>query len=398
MTQSPIELNSTLPPTGTRRQSAVLVSGLSVATLIIAAYIPGQPRMAVLFGLGLLLGVALYHAAFGFTSAYRRLFIHRDTSGVQAQLVLIGATTLFFAPLLASGSAFGQGLGGAVAPVAVQVAVGAFMFGVGMQLGGGCGSGTLFSVGGGSLRMVVTLIAFIAGSFWASLHMGWWQGLPSMGAVSLGKNLGWPAAVVLQLVLLFVIALGLRRWGKRGSHLSRDFYPNWQSLLRGPWPLLFAVTVLALLGVLTLVVAGHPWTITWAFSLWGAKLAVLFGWDPSTSGFWNGQFQKTALNNSIFDDVTSVMNIGIVLGALCAAALARRFTHGGYPVPLASLLAAIIGGLLMGYGARIAFGCNIGAFLSGISSTSLHGWLWILAALPGNWIGAYLRPHFGLQN
>ena len=30
----------------------------------------------------------------------------------------------------------------------------------------------------------------------------------------------------------------------------------------------------------------------------------------------------------------------------------------------------------MGYGARIAFGCNIGAYFGGIASFSLHGWLW----------------------
>ena len=51
----------------------------------------------------------------------------------------------------------------------------------------------------------------------------------------------------------------------------------------------------------------------------------------------------------------------------------------------------------MGYGARIAFGCNIGAFFSGIASTSLHGWLWIAAALPGSWAGLKLRPLFGLK-
>lgn len=49
----------------------------------------------------------------------------------------------------------------------------------------------------------------------------------------------------------------------------------------------------------------------------------------------------------------------------------------------------------MGYGARIAYGCNIGAFYSGVASTSLHGWLWIIAALPGCWVGIRLRPRFG---
>ena len=317
---------------------------------------------------------------------------------MQAQLLLVGLTTLLFAPLLASGSAFGQGLGGALAPFALQVAIGAFMFGVGMQLGGGCGSGTLFGVGGGSLRMIITLVAFIAGSFWASLHMGWWQSLPSMGAISLGRLLGWPVAVALQLAILIAIALALHRWGKSAPPGFRSLYPDWRSLLRGPWPLLFTALILALLGALTLVVAGHAWSITWAFTLWGAKIAVLLGWDATSSGFWNGAFQQSALNSSILQDVTSVMNIGIVLGALCAAALARRFASDVYRIPPASLVAAILGGVLMGYGARIAFGCNIGAFLSGVASTSLHGWLWILAALPGNWLGIRLRPGFGLQN
>jgi uncharacterized membrane protein YedE/YeeE len=49
----------------------------------------------------------------------------------------------------------------------------------------------------------------------------------------------------------------------------------------------------------------------------------------------------------------------------------------------------------MGIGARLAFGCNIGAFLAGISSGSLHGWLWAICALAGSWIGIKIRPYFG---
>jgi YeeE/YedE family (DUF395). len=45
----------------------------------------------------------------------------------------------------------------------------------------------------------------------------------------------------------------------------------------------------------------------------------------------------------------------------------------------------------MGYGAVIAFGCNIGAFFSGIGSGSLHGWLWALSALMGNALIITLR-------
>jgi len=90
------------------------------------------------------------------------------------------------------------------------------------------------------------------------------------------------------------------------------------------------------------------------------------------------------------------MNIGIMLGALIAAGLARKFAPSK-KVPKGHILAAIIGGLLLGYGARIAFGCNIGAYFSGIGSTSMHGWLWFAAAFVGSLLGTKLRPKFDLN-
>jgi hypothetical protein len=84
-----------------------------------------------------------------------------------------------------------------------------------------------------------------------------------------------------------------------------------------------------------------------------------------------------------------------MLGALWAAFMAGRFSPA-WRIPKRSLAAAVIGGLLLGYGARAAFGCNIGAFFSGVASGSLHGWLWLPAAFAGNVVGTKLRPYFGL--
>jgi uncharacterized membrane protein YedE/YeeE len=91
------------------------------------------------------------------------------------------------------------------------------------------------------------------------------------------------------------------------------------------------------------------------------------------------------------------MDLGIILGALIAAGLAGRFAPG-LRIPLRPLLAAVLGGLLMGYGARLSFGCNIGAFFSGVASFSMHGWLWIVCALAGTWLGVKLRPALGLRD
>ena len=377
-------------------QRPVVLTGLAALTAGAVLLGADSWRYAALLLIGGLLGMSLLHAAFGFTSAYRNAILRRDISGITAQLVMIGLAMLMFAPFLTSGEAFGRPVGGAVAPAGVRVALGSFIFGLGMQLGSGCGSGTLYTVGGGSTRMVVTLIAFCTGAFLGSLDSFQLPPLPSLGAVSFLKTLGWPLAIALQTALLAAVWLAFRQWaGARPQGPIWGEGLNAQTLIHGPWPLLFSAFMLAVLNLLTLFVAGHPWTVTWAFTLWAAEVAQALGWDPATTRFWSGGFPGRALEGSLFRDNITLMNIGIMLGALTAAGLAGRF-RPTLRIPIRSLLAALIGGLLMGYGARLGFGCNIGAFFSGAASFSLHAWIWIVFAFAGTWIGVKLRPWFGL--
>jgi hypothetical protein len=69
---------------------------------------------------------------------------------------------------------------------------------------------------------------------------------------------------------------------------------GWRRLLTGPWPLLLGAALLAVLNWVTLLVAGHPWWITWAFNLWGAKIAEALGWDPAGRAFWACSFPAAA--------------------------------------------------------------------------------------------------------
>jgi hypothetical protein len=147
--------------------------------------------------------------------------------------------------------------------------------------------------------------------------------------------------------------------------------------------------------VVTLAISGAPWAITFAFSLWGAKILQAAGVDVWAWEFWTASFPAGALEAPLTREVTTVMDVGIVVGALFAPGLAGRFSPG-WSSPWRPLAAAVVGGLLLGYGARLAFGCNISAFFGGVASGSLHGWLWIAAAIPGNYVGVLLRPAFGL--
>ena len=145
----------------------LLAGTLAIATLV-------DLRQAILFVIGGLLGVTLYHASFGFTGGWRRLVVERRGAAMRAQMLMIAITAIAFIPILSLGSIFGQPVVGATAPVGISVLLGAAMFGLGMQLGGGCGSGTLFTVGGGSARMLVTLLFFIFGALLGTLHLPWW--------------------------------------------------------------------------------------------------------------------------------------------------------------------------------------------------------------------------------
>lgn len=399
-----------LPPyhqTSPRPQTliiAILLGLIVFGAIAVSPY--GGWKQSVLFLIGGLFGISLYHASFGFASAYRRLVVHRDVTGVLAQLLMLAIATLLFAPFLLAGSAFGQELRGAVAPVAVQGVIGAFLFGIGMQLGSGCACGTLYTIGGGSSMMLLTLLTFGVGSFWASLTGSFWAGLPSAEPISLLESWGW-LGVGLQIAVLGAIALFLRQWGKPTVPTAKQAAQNpggsssrtvtLRNLLYGPWSLVVGAIALAFLNGLTLLLAGRPWGVTWGFTLWTAKIAQTLGWNPATSEFWSQGMGAEALSQSVFADITSVMNIGIVLGAALAAALAGSLTVKK-PASKWAIAAALIGGLMMGYGARLAFGCNVGAYFSGIASTSLHGWLWIAFALLGTGLGIRLRSFFQLSN
>ena len=89
----------------------------------------------------------------------------------------------------------------------------------------------------------------------------------------------------------------------------------------------------------------------------------------------------------------TMLNIGIILGALIATLLASQFKFKKIK-SLKQVVAAILGGLLMGYGARLAGGCNIGALFSGIASLSLSGWVFAVFLLAGAWIGSKLLAKF----
>lgn len=374
---------------------------LAVAALLVTSslyYVWSEQSAfeAQLLLLGMGLGLCLYHASFGFTTAWRRLIVDRDATGLHAQLVMLAISVLLFFPVLGAGELFGNSVSGFVRPLGMSVIFGAFIFGVGMQIANGCASGNLYHLGGGQVRAIPVILGFSGGALWATLDYEWWTTLPQLAPIGLIETLGVVPAILANLAVFAAIYFATRSFGKSDTAARNVDTPFWSRLVQGPWPMLWGAIGLAVLNFVTLAMLGRPWAVALAYPVWGAKAAEMFNIDLELdfTTYWMQPGRDTALLDPLTADAGSLMNIGVIIGALFAAALAGRFVLSLKITPR-QFIGGLLGGVLLGYGATISFGCNIGAFIGGVVSGSVHGWLWIVCALIGSVIGTKLRPLFG---
>ena len=352
----------------------ILICGSVLAGL---AFLDSGQHGLSLVGLGIALGITFMGFQYGFASGWRRFLQTGDGSAVSLHFILAALCALVFIPVTASG----LGPSGSLAPVSLSLFVGAFMFGVGMQMANGCGSGVLFSFGGGSGRMIVALPFFVMGSVIGSVILPTFLELGSLDPIEIGADLSVAGKLGLNLLLLLAAASLFFWFGRqRGFHLSKR--------------MLGATILIAVLCWAVFMVSRHPWGVTFGFTLWGAKIASLIGLPIEQAAFWNWPGPQRALKHSVLSDTSSLMDFAMIVGAGLAASLSGAFGKASWP-NAPQLFAAAIGGILMGIGARLGFGCNIGAFLAGTASGSVHGWIWFAMAMAGSVLGIRLRAFFG---
>lgn len=357
---------------GTR---AALIGAALALVLGVAVMAGARYGLLLLVGLGF--GLTLEALRFGFAGPWRAMILRREAGGLLAQLLAIALVAIVAFPLLA---AYPGELTGAHAPIGIAMIGGAFIFGIAMQVVLGCGSGTLVNAGSGNAVSLVALPFFAIGSFMGASHLFWWTGLGTLPVVALEGVSG----LIVTLAALVLVA-GLVWW-----HAA----PEGRVV---PRRLVWAALAIASLAILNLVIAGQPWGVVYGLGLWVAKAVSLAGVDLAGNAFWGTAGNAQRVAQSLLTDVTSLTNIGIILGAFLVVVW-----RGGLSQPLQSLpkrawVAAMIAGLALGYSSRLAFGCNVGAFFSGISTGSLHGWVWFVAAFLGSVLGVRLRRHLGFE-
>lgn len=167
----------------------------------------------------------------------------------------------------------------------------------------------------------------------------------------------------------------------------------YKKFLKEAWPYITGAVLLSLFQIVTLAVTGNPWGVSGVLANWGAWIFEAVGGSVDKWYYFASEGAQRTLENGVLRDPGSIRNFGIIVGALAATLLASGFKIKKLK-SWKQVVAAVLGGLLMGYGARIGYGCNIGALFSGIASFSLSGWVFAVFLFLGAIVGSKLLVKF----
>lgn len=154
------------------------------------------------------------------------------------------------------------------------------------------------------------------------------------------------------------------------------------------WAYWAATLTLALINIFEFAFANSAWGVTTEFTRFGLQLMNLVGIDTS-----NWEYAKLIkVQGMPWDRSSAWIVFGMLLGALIGALFSTNFKIR-VPHQKRRLVQGFAGGILAGFGARLAMGCNLGSFFSAIPQFSLHGWIFMLGLFGGTFVGTKIALH-----
>lgn len=402
----------------------VVVGFIVLIAMIVfaAAQSAKNPKLGLFLITGLSIGYLMQRSRFGFAGGIRRLYVTGESSLTKALMFLLAISLVITAAIhygaFAGGAeaAFRAAKGAKIIPgtqnvypVNLGLVLGGILFGIGMMLGGGCASGTLTDVGEGEGRAIIVLFFFVTGSLWGAHDMDWWKSTIFFTAgkkVYLPDTFGFMGAILISLLGLLAIYV-FSKWYESKRKRENTFisleYAEWEKELPEPaeykffsaetyhkffvkrWSFYTGAVLLTVMFEVVLLTSGKSWGVTSTFVEWGAWMYQAVGLvDVSNWGYFADKMKT--INAGFMNDPGSMRNLGIIVGALISPLLAGHFSFKR-AFNFRDVAFYAIGGLLMGYGARLASGCNIGALYSAIANMSLSGWIFLPALTVGGILG-----------
>jgi uncharacterized membrane protein YedE/YeeE/TusA-related sulfurtransferase len=330
---------------------------------------------------GGLLGFAMQRGRFCVTGFLRDIFTLRSWRGFTALLVVIAVHAVGLAALTSTGVITPEFKD--FAPAAVVV--GAFLFGLGIILAGGCASGTWYRAGEGLVGSWIALVMYAVSS--AAMKGGalgglndWLRGF-TVDATTAPASLGistWWFVIPLALVTAGLVRYFLAK--ERATPAMATLAPRKTGLAHllteKPWHVFGTAAVVGVLGV-----------VAWPLSDATGRNTGLGITTPSADivkGIVNGGADNI--------DWGVLLVLGILVGSFFAAKASGEFRVRVPDARQASR--SVVGGLLMGVGASWAGGCTVGNGMVQTSLFSYQGWVALVFMALGVGVAAklWLKP------
>jgi uncharacterized membrane protein YedE/YeeE len=280
-----------------------------------------------------------------------------------------------------------------IAPVGWNLVLGGLAFGAGMGVSGSCISAHLYRLGEGSFVCLFALIGGILGFLvgfltWNPIYLALVSGQP---VIWLPATFGFGGSLLLQFGVLGLLFWAVSKLGRHApaptdageSMVRKVLFKRWSAWVGG-----LIIGLLAAAVLLRTEPLGVTSELTRAarflgnhFSLLPERMEGLDTIRGCASRPAEGLFSRGFLFIS-----------ALVLGSLGSALMSNEFEWERPSFSGAFL--ALAGGVLLGWGAMVSFGCTVGTLLSGIHASSLSGWLFGAAVVGGILLGLPVRRRF----
>ena len=379
---------------------------------------------------GVSLGYFLTRAYMGFAGSVNRAYNTGSTRLMRTLMLMFFLTSLFSTAVLFNDDATKFDLW--VNPINLGLILGGILFGFGMSFSCCCASGVLTDLASSFPRAMITLLFFCLGVFigfpiqntqswitesWFSTETGTKIGTKGVYFPDLFKfdgMQGYLGAVIftgiLCLIVVYISNLYENKRKTSGTYVgflsekvqdienkkeieSREknieYTGYYDRLFVKPWDLKTGAFIISGIFVLLMGITKAGWGASTPYGLWFGKLLMVFGVSTdSISSFTEMSAKPFVL--PFFEHPINVQNVGIFLGALLyllSAKIFKKTVSLEWRISPKLGVFYALGGLCMGFGTRLANGCNVGALYTPIANFSLSGWIFLIFLVLGGVIG-----------
>jgi uncharacterized membrane protein YedE/YeeE len=407
-------------------ENIVGIIGLIAVVLLGNAFLATDALFIRLL-IGIAIGYCLSRAYSGFAGSVNRAYNTGSTKLMRSMMLMFFVTALVTSSFVLLNGTDNYNLW--INPINLGLVLGALSFGFGMSLSSCCASGVLTDLVSGLPRALVTLLFF---------GMGVFIGFPIQRTSSIVQNSiattavgaskqggvyipdlfgGGVQGTIFALILVgflcllvTVIAYNYERKRKQNGTFtgvgsekaceqayefsSKDskFFSkeNYNRLVAKPWSLTQGSIALVFIFVVMMGVYRAGWGASTPYGIWFGKLVMLFGVSADQLASFT-KMNPSTFTTPFFENQITVQNVGIVFGTLfylLSAGVLKKMFFSEMHITFKEVLVFALGGITMGFGTRLANGCNVGALYTPIANLSLSGWVFLVFMIVGGIAGS----------